>query len=218
MDYSYQNKINDNSFKGDTWIGITLMRECSTNTISNNIININSTKNILQHPSTGIWLRTYCYQNTITNNQISNCHIGLWIGRSHSNIIEGNHIKNCHIIPSQDTKNSIINKIFKNIKSNIKSIETRGAGIYLIETGNNEIIYNTLHQNDIGIINYRSWMDNIQFNNIMDSTTGFDFIALLSLGYYPLNYWGSSITGPLMKSNRLFMLFPWSPIRISEAP
>jgi len=87
-----------------------------------------------------------------------------------------------------------------------------------VETGENDITFNTISENDIGVIIFRSWMDNIQFNNIMDSTTGFDFIALLSLGYYPLNYWESSITGPIMKSNRLFTLFPWSPIRISEAP
>ena len=76
----------------------------------------------------------------------------------------------------------------------------------------------TITDNDVGIVIVRSWFDSISFNNIMDSTTGIDFVSLLSIGYYPLNYWGSSITGPIFKSNKLFSLVPWSPIRISEAP
>jgi len=194
------------------------MRDCSKNTISNNIININSTKTILEHPNTGIWLRTYCFSNTITNNEVSNCQIGLWIGRSHSNIIEGNLIKDCHIISTKQLNSEYINLITITNKFKIKPIETRGAGIYLIDAGNNKIMFNTLQDNDVGVIIFKSWLDDIKFNNIMDSTTGFDFIALLSLGYYPLNYWGSSITGPIFKSNKLFFLVPWSPIKISEAP
>jgi parallel beta-helix repeat protein len=211
FEYSACNNIINNLIDGDTWIGISLYECCEKNRISGNTIETHSIHTIFDHPSTGIWLRDYCSQNEILDNEISNCQIGLWMGCSHSNIINNNHIHNCHIASSQNSKN--INS--KSIKA---SVLTRGAGLYLVETGKNDIQFNTFENNDIGAIMFRSWMDTLQFNNIMDSSTGIDFLSFLSLGYYPMNYWGSSLTGTIFKSNKLFCLLPWSPARISEAP
>ena len=215
---STNNEFKNNIINGDTWIGIGFIGDCHYNDISGNTIDIESSHTILEHPSTGIWLRAYCSTNNIIDNTISNCHIGLWIQSSHWNIIEGNLIKDCHIISSQQSNTGIIDSIPADSEFGATPLTSRGAGVYLVDTGSNEFRFNTLKNNDIGVIMFRSWFDNIRLNNIQDSTTGIDFISLLSLGYYPLNYWGSSITGPIFKSNRFFMLVPWSPIRISEAP
>ena len=138
---------------------------------------------------------------------------------SDQNNIERNLIKECHIVTTQQIKTSIEDLIVKiKDKKNLPMTITKGVGIFLLDTGDNNINFNTIKNNDIGIVIIRSWLDNIRFNNIQDSTTGIDFISLLTIGYYPLNYWGSSVTGPIFKSNRFFSLTPWSPIRISEAP
>jgi len=214
----FYDEIRDNVISGDTWVGIAFAHFCQYNNLTGNLIDIESSHTILEHPNTGIWFHTYCYNNNIIDNVIRDCQIGLWMGRSHLNIIKTNLFENCHIGTSPNKIDSYKEFNIFDYKVNPVPLTARGAGIYLIETGENDITFNTISNNDVGIISYRSWFDNIQFNNIMDSTTGFDFITLLSLGYYPFNYWGASITGPIFKCNKLFCLIPWSPIRISEAP
>jgi parallel beta-helix repeat protein len=215
---SYYDEIKNNIISGDTWIGIAFSQFCQYNNITGNLIDIESSQNILEHPSTGIWLRVYCYNNNILDNIIRDCQIGLWMSRSHLNNIKKNLFENCHIGSSPNKINAY--KEFNMHRHNVNPapLTARGAGIYLVDTGENDISFNTISNNDVGMISYRSWFDNIQFNNIEDSTTGFDFITLSSLGYYPFNYWGASITGAIFKSNKLFCFIPWSPIRISEAP
>jgi len=214
----YYDEIRDNVITGDIWVGIALPQFCQYNNITGNLIDIESSHTILEHPNTGIWFHTYCFNNNIIENVIRGCQIGLWMGRSHLNNIKRNLFENCHVGTSSNENTKDIEFNWFNHKSNPVPLTARGAGIYLIETGENEISFNTITNNDVGIISYRSWFDTIQFNNIEDSTTGFDFITLLSTGYYPFNYWGASITGPIFKCNRFFCLIPWSPIRISEAP
>ena len=211
--------VENNTLTGNTWVGISLYIGCLDNVISDNNIELDITSRIFDFPSIGIWVRYYCNFNNFIGNKISNCHIGLWMESSDQNTIERNLIEECHIATTQQTETSINDLIVKiKDKKILPMTRTKGVGIFLLDTSDNNINFNTIKNNDIGIVLIRSWLDNIRLNNIQDSTTGIDFISLLSLGYYPLNYWGSSVTGPIFKSNRFFSLIPWSPIPVAGAP
>ncbi|GAH49810.1 unnamed protein product, partial [marine sediment metagenome] len=109
VDYGFQadecnmNLIKNNIFNGNTWIGLSLYHSCDSNIISGNVIDLNCSRTILEHPCSGIWLRSYCFGNTIKDNKISNCQIGIWIGRSHHNIVKNNLINDCHLITTQNS-------------------------------------------------------------------------------------------------------------------
>jgi parallel beta-helix repeat protein len=211
--------IEDNTIKGNAWVGISLYFGCLWNLISGNNIDLNSSSRIFDFPSTGIWIRYYCNSNIFEDNIVSNCQIGLWMESSDENIIKSNLFDDCHIVTSQQLEKDInFSELSINIKDILPMTITKGVGLLLLDTSANEINLNTVTDNDIGVVIIRSWFDSISFNNIMDSTTGIDFITFFSFGYYPLNYWGSSLTGPVFKCNKFFCLVPWSPIRFSDAP
>jgi parallel beta-helix repeat protein len=219
MSDTLRSKIENNSITGNIWVGISLYYGCLENEISGNKIDLNLSGSFFDFPSTGLWVRYYCNSNIFIDNTISNCQIGLWMESSDENIVKTNFINECHIVTSQQSDIICKDSIISTIKTDILPMTiTKGVGILLLDTSANEINLNTITDNDIGIVIFRSWLDSISFNNILDSTTGIDFITSFSLGYYPLNYWGSSVTGPVFKCNKLFCLIPWSPVKISEAP
>jgi len=213
--FSSFNVIKDNTIKGDTWVGITLSISDNCQVLDNNI-ELDYTSRNSDYPCTGIWLYAYCYENGIISNIISGCDTGISISSSSNNIFEKNYITGCHVFNTftQPIDNNYLISSEDELET-IIPIKTRGIGIFLEDSFSNEFRFNNVLENDINLVLFSSSFNKIRFNNIEDSTTGIDCICLLSIGWFPLNYWGSSITGPIFKSNKFFCFLPWSPTRIA---
>jgi len=211
---SSYNLIKDNTITGDTWVGISLTVSDNCQVLDNNIV-LDYTIRNSDYPCTGIWLYAYCYENRIISNIISSCDNGISISSSNSNIFEKNYITGCHVFNtfSQLIDNNYLISAEDEIGT-IIPIKTRGIGIFLEDAIANEFRFNNVLENDINLVLFSSYFNKIRFNNIEDSTTGIDCICLFSPGWFPFNYWGSSITGPIFKSNKLFCFVPWSPTPI----
>ena len=213
-------KILNNSVIGDTSRGFSLDTVGMTE-ITNNTISLNYGNKIAGWGCMGIWVLPYGWGIRIKENHISKCQTGILIETSYNNHVENNYITDCRIAGSSQLSNRDIIEAFlpkEKLIEPLAAIPSKGCGIYIFNSGTNWIKYNSVKENQIGIVLIRSTRNDIRLNNIEDSLTGFELISFLSTGYYPLNFWGSSITGPLFKSNKFLVLIPWSPIRISQAP
>ena len=111
----------------------------------------------------GIYPWDKCDENTIVNNTISNCNVGVVISRSCKNTIESNNVSNN--IDSVKIIGSCCNLIRSNTISN-----NSNSGIWLlahsaVPCNCNFITMNTIYLNKIGILIYSDCHDNVVYLN-----------------------------------------------------
>jgi len=168
------NIINNHIF--DNEYGILMFSTTQVNILSNNASN--------NHYGSGISVSSGDSYN-ISNNIVNNNHYGLFLGGSNNILVSKNNVKNNYYgIGIYDTFNSffITNTIlnsytgidFMNSQNNlITSCEidfnSYGGGLYMYESFNNNITFNKLSFNNIGIHLTRCDLNRFEHNTIISN-------------------------------------------------
>ena len=141
---------------------------------------------------------------------------GIWIYQSNSNDVLYNNITSTtgdlELFRNQQGSGILL---WGSDRTTIKfnNIYKCNYGIYFHSSGFNDVEENDIQKNEVGFFVLMSFLNTVTKNNIC-SNAMMDLVAVFTFDWYPNNWWGNKLYGPVGRAFRILAgavsIFPWS--------
>jgi parallel beta-helix repeat protein len=186
MESSNGGTINNNKFYN--------LDNCITCIHSTNIVISDNIFN--EFKNYGIALYDACNLININNNTITNSNAEL------------------HIFSDSQGSGIYLEDSYRNTAESNKIYDCN-YGIYIYHGDFNEVLKNDVRHNQVALFELGTFFNKIHHNNFCSSLY-MELVAVFSFGFHPNNFWGSVLTGYILRTFRVIagmvILFPFSTV------